>query len=604
MKKIIKYTLGVALALSSLTSCEDQMLNQDNPNAITTDTFWQSESDFEKAQNALYSSLQFNNVCGGGFLIATARADFGSGETWMGTYPWNNLVWTDATEFVERRWSELSIGIFRANQIIHYVKGVDFYTEDEKNVIIAQARFLRGLNYFWLVNDYGTAVIHEQLPLVEEDMHIGLSSMSEVYDIIIKPDFEFAQQHLPKTWEGNENLGRFTWGAATAMLGKSHLYTKDYEKAASLFKQVIEASDNDGLYTLVDNFMDNFTDENEFNSESILEVSYSDNYKEGISGTRQDDVGDVAGSEAHSWANSLASIYVGGYNSLMPTYWMQELFVKGDAMDITNPINNGRFVSSRSYATIVALSEKDGENNWEDDGEKYYGGPLLDTDTQSSVANFAYGQGSKVRKYLNWHKKTTEDPQTQARSGINIRLIRLSDVYLMYAEAVLEGTGNVSEALTYVEKVRKRAGVLSLQSYLDNNGNEFPKLDKVTFANGLSDYEYVAMNSANLLHHIRMVERPLELAFEGHRWYDLVRWGITEDVFNTRHAEEINIASILGVPEGSQDIPKDNWRIAPLYLNERVRPSYSEAAENYSSADHDYMPIPAIEKQTNQALQK
>ncbi|WP_075602392.1 RagB/SusD family nutrient uptake outer membrane protein [Saccharicrinis aurantiacus] len=609
MKKIIKYTLGVALAVSLLSSCEDKLLDQDNPNAITTDTFWQSESDFEKAQNALYSSLQFNNVCGGGTVPPMSRSDFGSGETWMGTYPWNNIIWNDATEYVERRWSELYIGVFRANQILHYIQDVDFYTEDEKNLIIAQARFLRALNYFWIVNDYGTAVIHEVLPIVEEDMHKPLSTMEEVYNVIIKPDLEFAMQHLPVQWGDKGDTGRFTWGAATALLGKAYLYNKEWEKAAAHFKLVIDKADNEGVYHLVDNFMDNFTDDNEFNSESILEVSYSDNYKEGVIGDRTDDVGDVTGAEAQTWANFLASIHVGGYNSLMPTYWLQELFVSGDEMDSTNPINNGRFVSSRSYATIVALAEKGDDNNWGVDGERYYNAPLLDTEDtedakgEKSKANFAYGQGSKVRKYINWHKKDDEDPLTKARSGINIRLIRLADVYLMYAEAILEGTGNTAEALKYIDKVRARAGVVSLQSYLDANGQTFPKLDKVKFANGLSDYEYVTMNSDNLLHHIRMVERPLELAFEGHRWYDLVRWGITSEVFNTRLDEENNIKTVLGVPDGTIDIPKENWRIEPLYLTERVRPSYGEAAANYSSEFHDYLPVPAIEKQSNQALQ-
>lgn len=604
MKKILKYTLGAALAVSLFTGCEDELLNQDNPNAITTDTFWQSESDFDKAQIALYSSLQFSNVCGGGTVPAMSRTDLGSGESWMVTYPWNNIIWTDATEYVERRWSELYIGVFRANQILHYIEGVDLYTEDEKILIIAQAKFLRALNYFWIVNDYGTAIIHDVLPLVEEDMHKPLSTMEEVYNTMIIPDLEFAMNHLPVQWEDEGDLGRFTWGAATAMLGKVYLYNKEWEKAASYFKQVI---DMPGAYHLVDNFMDNFTDEYEFNSESILEVSYSDIYKEGVVGDRTDDVGDVTGAEAQTWANFLACFKVGGYNSLMPTYWLQELFVSGDEMDITNPINTGMFVSSRSYATIVALAEKETEdetlNNWGDDGEMYYKAPLLDTDNASSLTNMAYGQGSKIRKYLNWHKKSEEDNLTKCRTGINIRLIRLADVYLMYAEAVLEGTGNTSEALMYIDKVRERAGVIPLQRYLDANGQTFPKLDKVKFANGLSDYDYVALNADNLIHHIRMVERPLELAFEGHRWYDLVRWGITSDVFKTRLEEENYIKTALGVPEGTIDIPKDNWRIKPLYLTERVRPSYGEAAANYISGFHDYLPVPSVEKQSNQALQ-
>ncbi|WP_075589938.1 RagB/SusD family nutrient uptake outer membrane protein [Labilibacter marinus] len=602
MKKILKYTLGVALAFSLLTSCEDELLNQANPNAITTDTFWKSRSDFDKAQNSLYSSLQFNSVCGGGNVNVMARADLGSGETWMGTYPWNNLVWNDATTFVERRWSELYIGIYRANQILYYLKDANFYTEDEKNLIAAQARFLRGLNYFWLVNDFDAAIIHEALPMTDEERHKLPSESEEVYSTIIYPDFEFAMEHLPATWDGVDNKGRFTWGAATAMLGKAYLYNEDWDTAAGYFKQIIDKVEEDRLYGFVDNFMDNFTDINEFNQESILEVSYSDKYKQGITGTRTDDVGDVAGSEAQSWANYLTSIFAGGYNSLMPTYWMQELFVDGDEIDPTNPINSGKLLSSRSYATIVALVERDDVNNWGEDGERYYNAPLLDTDNGKSKANFNYGQGSKVRKYISWYSKDTEDNQTQARSGINIRLIRLSDVYLMYAEALLEGSGDYTTALNYVDDVRRRAGVITLENYMVNNGGSFPQLDKVRFANELDEFDYVPMNAANLLHHIRMVERPLELAFEGHRWYDLVRWGMAKQVFDQRYAEELTLRELLLDANG--DIPTEKERLYPLYLTERVRPSYGSASNDYSSGVHDYLPIPAIELQSNLAIQE
>lgn len=590
MRNILKYTLIFVLLLSTLCGCEDDLLEQANPNAVTTDSFWKTAEDFDKATNALYSSLQFPAISGQGLVKNMVRSDFAGSESWYADVKYSNLIWNDASDNVVDRWAQLYIGVLRANQILYYIEGADFLSDTEKESIIAQARFLRGLNYFWLIQSYNQAIIHDVLPIEVANMHKPLSSREEVISTMIIPDLTFAYDHLPKKWADNSDTGRFTWGAAASMLGKTYLYEKDWTNAAKYFKEVIDAADNDGLYALVPNFMDNFTIENEFNSESILEVAYSDNYKEGASGNRQDDIGTVPGSEATSIASSFASITgAGGYNTCLPTYWLQELFVAGDSIDLSNPVNIGMRYSQRTFASI-AVEFGDGD---------YYQAPLTATDTEKSKANFSYGQGSKVKKWTSWYYKDSEDTSTGARSGINFRHIRLADIYLMYAEAVLEKDGNTTEALKYIEKVRERAGVLSLQHYMDNNSGMIPVLDKSRFPNGLAQHDMIALTKESLLHHLRMVERPLELAFEGHRWYDLVRWGIAANTFTQRKAEEDLIKGILLDPVTNKMLGD---KIFPLYLNQRVRPDWVKPAANYNSAVHDYYPIPSTEVQSNREL--
>lgn len=591
MKTIKIYLLSLTLLGISFSACEDK-LAQVNPNALTTGNFWKSADDFNKGLNAVYSALQFPNVSGGEVVYDMLRSDFSGTEVWYGRHlEFTNLAWTDVSDYVTNRWSQLYIGVFRANQLLEYLQQEDIsnLSAEEKVLMEAQARFLRGVYYFWLSYTYNGAVIHTEVVKDTEGMQKAFSPKSDVLSQVVVPDLTFAYENLPKRWDGVDNLGRATWGAAASMLGKMYLYEKDWSNATKYFKEVIDEA-NTGLYRLTDDFMDNFTLEGEFNSESIFEVVFSDNYKAGASGGNHDDINGVPGSEATSMASGFASITgAGGYNVCLPTYWLQELFVSGDSIDISNPVNVGKRYSRRTYASIV-VEFGDGD---------YYQAPLT-TDPvtgEKSKANFSYGQGSKVKKYTNWYWKEAEDVSTGSRTGINFRHIRLADIYLMYAEAILEQNGDaaVSEALGYVDMLRSRAGVMTLQSYMDANSGQIPEMHISKFANQLGDWPYVAVNAQSLLTHIKMVERPLELAFEGHRWYDLVRWGQIDEVFSARRAEEEKLETILAPY-------LDTEKIYPLYLNQRVRLDFVIPAANYSSAAHDYLPIPSIERQANEQL--
>ena len=591
--QLIKITLIAFAVIMAGTACEKELLDQSNPNAITTDSYWKSKADFDKAVTALYSSLQFPALSGGGLVFDMLRSDEAGTESWYGNHlQYTNLSWNDGSEYVRDRWSQLYIGIYRANQILHFLETADFLSSEEKALIEGQAKFVRGLNYFWLLASYNQAVIQDKLAQTDEELNRSLSTAEEVRTKMIIPDLLVAYNNLPKKWNGPKTTGRYTWGAAAAMLGKTYLYAKDYANAVKYFKEVIDAADNDGLYRLVPNYMDNFTSEGEFNTESILEVAYSDNYAPGVNGNNVDNVGSVAGAEATNIASNFASITgAGGFNTVLPTYWLQELFVSGDTIDPSKPINVGRRYSNRTYATIV-VEFGDG---------KYYNAPLspIPATGEKSKANFNYGQGSKVKKWTQWYKKDSEDPATGARSGINFRHIRLADVYLMYAEAILESNGNTNEALKYIDKVRDRAGVVTLANYMANNGGKIPRLDKSKFPNQLSDFEYVTVTKASLLHHLKMAERPLELSFEGHRWFDLVRWGMAKEAFAAHRAEELKIRELLINPTNNQ---MRYGKIYPLYLNERVRPDWVVPAANYQPELHDYFPIPAVELQSNKTL--
>tara|TARA_R110002072_G_scaffold81897_1_gene187217 strand:- start:87097 stop:88764 length:1668 start_codon:yes stop_codon:yes gene_type:complete len=551
-----------------LFGCGQDFLEETNPNAITTDTFWQNSSQFQSGLATVYGALQFQSISGGGLINEMILGDIGGTESWYRPTAYRNLTYNDASDQVTDKWNELYIGVFRANQVINQIKTADetLFAENEKQTIEAEARFLRAFFFFQLATTYGQAIIRTEVPVTEEDFNATPSTMEEVFNEVVLPDLEFAKTHLPKTWSP-DNVGRATWGAAASLTGKTMLFQKNWTEAANEFKSVIDSK----IYSLTPEIMDNFTEENEHNEESIFEVAYNSEINPGANGSVVDDDPSRTGSEATNIATAFGQLNFGAYNTLLPSYYLHELYVN-DEIDPSNSINKGNEQSKRMTASIVPIN---GEG-------LYYQLPI------GSRAGWAFGQSAYIKKFTNWYHWPNEDGNS--RSGINFRHIRLADVYLMYAEALLNSGGSADEAIIYIDLVRFRAGVKTLSQYLAENGNTFPQLHISKQVHGTQPM--VSPTAENVMTHIQRVERPIELAFEGHRWKDLVRWGIVKQVFDEMRADEIwreqNKASIFDQ--------------APLYIAERIRPDFLLSSANYSPTNHNYFPIPAQELQTNDQL--
>ncbi|MGJ8733401.1 MAG: RagB/SusD family nutrient uptake outer membrane protein [Cellulophaga sp.] len=566
----IHLTIATLVTILILTSCnEDRFFDQENPNSITSETFWKTEQQFNSGLTTVYGALQFQSISGGELQFEMALGDIAGSESWYRPTAFRNLTYTDATYYVTDKWNELYIGIFRANQIIEFIEKADEsnFTGDSKAQIEAQAKFLRAFFYFQVANTYGGAIIHTGIPKTEEELNKPMSTIADVNSSIIIPDLLFAQNNLPRTW-GADDTGRVTWGAATSLLGKVYLYAKDWPNAVTQFKNVVESD----LYQLTPNVMDNYTDENEFNSESIFEVAYSAELSPGVPGGNVDDTPSNSGAEASTMATALGQLSFGAYNTLLPTYYLHELFTN-DEVDLTNPINDGNTWSKRMNSSIVPIN-----------GEGLYYGLEI-----GEKGGWAFGQSAYIKKFTNWYSLKAEDSRN--RSGINFRHIRLADVYLMYAEAVINNSSDFATAITYIDLVRSRAGVKTLQQYMDENGGMFPQLHISKQVHGTQPL--VTASPSNVMTHIQRVERPLELCYEGHRWKDLVRWGIVKDVFTELRADEV------WRTENKTALAIDDNGIAPLFIKERIRPDFFLAVDNYDSTTHDYFPVPAQELQTN-----
>ncbi|KXX66597.1 RagB/SusD family nutrient uptake outer membrane protein [Flammeovirga sp. SJP92] len=570
LKKIL--IVQLIAGMFGLTSCNhDEFLNRKNPNAITEATFWETESDAEAALTTVYAALQYQSISGGHLTYEMIRSDLGGTNDWVKHFPYTEFIIPDNSLPVFNKWAECYNGIFRANQVIDNIPTMDQLSEERKEEILAEARFLRAFFYFEVAHTFGGGVIKTSSKIT--DHNVPFSTIVEVTSQVILPDLEYAIERLPLT-RPETLLGKATWGMATTLLGKVYLYNKEWTKAATEFKKVIDS----GLYQLASNYAENFRHDVIYNSESIMEVPFDGSINSGAQDASiVDDGPNNAGGESSKLARWYGPYSLGGWQAMLPTYWAHELLV-------SDSVAGSNAHSSRYTATIAG---RDAEG-------LYYNKPA--SELKADVPRrWGFGESSYVKKYANWYHLDVEDPEN--RSSIHYKHMRLSDVYLMYAEAVLEGESNINTAIEYIDKVRSRAGVVTLQEYINNDGG-IPQLHVSQVLYGARTI--VPATLENVRTHLRMVERPTELAFENSRWRDLVRWGIIKDVFTSHHNDEdlrIEIFDRLSDELGEAPPP-----VAPLYIEARIRPDFVNNWNFYSSDKHDYFPIPAAEVQANDAI--
>jgi hypothetical protein len=534
-------------ALIIFYSCSDDRLDLENPNNLSADSFWSSESDLQQGLIATYAALQLDGLLGGAAASQLpVRSDTGRPNNWnANAIGLNKLAFNENSDIVKKRWRDCYIGIYRANQVL---ENLDLSTQN-RTQIEAEAKFLRGFYYYSLYRGYnnGSVIIHTTVPESSEDFYKSPSPAEDVYDLILS-DFEFAYNNLPEQYDNNQDIGRATWGAAAAMLGKLHINEHNYTDAKDKFQEIIISN----LYSLTANIGDNFDIENEMKSESIFEVAFSTELKSGTSNGAADG---PLGSEATSRARTLATTQGGGYRTIMPSYYITMLF-KNDVMDINNPINSNR-IGNANYSIRASLSIAIAD----DDNTTLYQRP---SNQGGGYNNF---EASYLKKNQNWTLFTESD---QSISGINERAIRLADIKLLYAECLLMLDESYNGALEQVNAIRQRAGVVLLNS---------------------ADYD-----PESLMEHIMWVERPLELMFEGHdtRWEDLIRWGKVREQYDRLASKRYVLIQ--------KNLYEFDPNIHTNFTEQTALKEFKDASEAYQPGTHNYFPIPSTEQNSNPNL--
>ena len=460
-----------------IASCSKSFVELNDPNRQTSGSYWNTSDDAIAGVNAIYSTLYYDALY---MRIYPWEMDVRADDMYN-TSPWwitevAVYTYTPGNPCYDFPWQYNYIGIFRANQVLTYVPDIKM-DESLKTRILGEAKFLRGLFYYHLAILYNNVPIITTLPQGPDDYYPQQATDSAVWKQVIS-DFTDAENMLPTkaAYSGTNNIGRATKGAAAAFLGKSLMITKQWSKAEAVLKDIVDQKL--GSYSLVPDYRDNFRSDpsTENNSESLFEVQFDKT----VGGTTLGWAGepDATWSKTSGKARTYAPLPGFGYGDITPTDWIYLEFQKEKTVDSTN--------DPRMEASL--FFPHPGDTTYTVYGKTWAQANLTQRDGQAYNVH--------VRKYLN---DETDPDEIEWRSAINERIMRYSDVLLMYAECLNE-LGRTGESYQYIQEVRDRANLPDLAT-------KKPGMTQDQMRDQIAH------------------ERALELCFEAQRYTDILRWG-------------------------------------------------------------------------------
>ncbi len=568
MKKLIFTTLASCLAMILMVSCADEFLEKPAFGSLSDEVLAD-----EKGVNSLligaYAALDLQDngaaLGGGGPWEANPTnwiyGDIAGGDAHKGSdggdqAPINAIASYNADPsngFFNTKWKALYEGVTRANSVLRMLENVEDMPDETRSTLAAEARFLRGHYYFELKKMFN------MVPWVDETMEeTNVPNDMDIWPNI-EADFQYAFDNLPST---QSEFGRANKWAAGAYLGKTYLYQGKHQQAQQIFSEVINSGNNsEGIaYDLTENFHHNFNAEFENNEETVFAIQM------------------VANDGTNTIANSnqglmLAYPYQSPFRCcgfFQPTQDLVNAY-RTDPSGLpyldnynANPVANDMGIQSNQPFTPDTQS-LDPRLDWTV-GRR--GVPYHDWGYHPGytwIREQAYGGPYAPKKHIYWqyHAGEFSDQSSWAPgNAINYNIIRFADVLLMAAEAEAQ-LGNLGQALEYVNRVRARMAN-NPQHWLHDYSD--PENPMAGFSNdfaanyNISEYPAGYFTSSDQAMEVIMFERRLELAMEGHRFFDLVRWGVAQEVLNDFVAYESQVTTDI---RGARFNPENGYYPIP-----------------------------------------
>lgn len=559
MKKVIILTLLVGLSFSCSESffdlkpqgraSLDQLSTKNGINALLIGAY--SLLDGVGAGNTGRQSTISNYVFGGiSSDDAVKGTDAGDQpeQSFIEQYNWLS----DNTYFLGKWWHSYD-GVARCNEVIQIVANVKDMTDAEKTQAIAEARFLRGHYHFEAKKMWNNVpFIDEKVYNRDDPNSTKIPNDKDIWPNI-EADFDFAAKNLPTV---QAQKGRATQWAAKSYLAKAYIFQKKWAAAKTLLEDVVKNSGK----KLVANYHDNYRTVTNNNSESIFEVQFSVN--DGTTGNNGN-----AGDNLN-WPYSATAPGRGCCGFYQPSHNLVNAFKTEDGLPMIGAAADGTLdtynkVDLPTDQGIVAATAFTLDKTIPVD-------PRLDWTVGRRGVNFldwgpmpgstwirdqAYAGPFTGKKWMYYLAEENSTTHSTSRRNVNnnYRLIKLSHVLLWLAECEVE-LGNLAAAEGYVNQIRVRAKTGSVQDpTVTYKVEPYPT---GTFAGKGADY---ARNA------VRMEQR-LEFAMEGHRFFDLVRWGIAEKVLNKYAAEE----SVQGTEPSGRKFNKRSYMAGKVFASKNL----------------------------------
>ncbi len=452
MKPIYKIVI-ILLCCAAIAGCKKSFLDRPSTSQISSDNFYQSPSDLRLATANLYGGAPWWQwqqpwLLLGDVLPGTALYSYYGDLMQLYT-----RTITAQNGIVSSGWTGLYNVIAQCNMVINAInQSSASIPVVNKNQAIAEARFIRAVAYYHLVVYWGAVPIIEDNTKLVNNPLLNRNTVSDVYKFITL-DLTYASQNLPVS----DQPGRVTTWSAQGMLGKVYLTMSGWGQSGSRNQALLDSAQkyagnvckNSGL-NLFPSYYDLFKTQNNNNPESLFALQWAPGVGYGF--------GNVL-PVYFSPSSTINAQKTGGWETLQITWDLYQMYTAKDTV--------------RRKATIMLTGD-------------YY--PELD------AADGGYtSTGICMKKHIIGNEKDNNSPtMTEWSSPEDFAMLRLADVYLVYAEAILGNNASTAngDALLYFNKVRARAGV----------------------------------NPATILSADTILrERRIELAFEGQYWIDMVR---------------------------------------------------------------------------------
>lgn len=601
MKKLFIYSAMAAVVGLGTTSCSDFL--EVKPVGSVTEQDFSNPEGVDQLVTGMYAKMHDNSyfeatlsnyvygdVMGGSANKGSTfqdQPDFTSLETY---------TFTTDNGYFNVKWKKSYNGVFVANNVIKVadetkeaLSAISGEAKDKYTETIAQARFMRGFWHFEIVKLFGAAVPYVDDAAMKENVNPQVSNVDEsgnyiyIWDKIVD-DLQFAYDNLPDRWVTDK--GRVNKWAAAALLAKVKMYqsspydgkngtSNHWTEVKSILEDVMaNGKDNNGTkFKLADTYEELcYAGKSDWTGESVFDIQMA------ITGTVEE-TSNINGPWHIGFNGSLGT---GGWGFYQPS---NDLVNSHIVDDKGLPMMNGEYKNKPALTTLD-------KNNIPHTDLAVYTDPRLDVSTGRFNTPFwdwtvpnsldgwvrDYSNGGLYLNKKNIPRKADKGSLsivTQTNSSAkNFHLIRYADVLLWYAEALIE-TGNPQEAGKYINQVRKRAAngyvramdpstmAETTSSYvLDDkvNGKQQPNA-AANYRVGLyPDSQFASKESATKA--LRW-ERKIEMALEGHRWYDLARWGIVADELNSYVAYEKQF-----LLKYANSVYSPKWCVLPIPLNE------------------------------------